>query len=256
MIEQKKYSRRFFDELQATSLKSAEVVLPIIKQVINPHSVIDIGCGTGEWLKVWKEELGVLQVKGVEGPYIDPASFAISSEYLVTHDLKDPYIEDKKYDLAMSLEVGEHLPEDKADVLVQSLTRLSDVVLFSAAIPGQEGTYHINLQYPEYWAALFSKEGFETVDFIRREIWNLPEVEYWYKQNILLFIRKEKLNEFPYLKINSEKVDKLYLTRIHPDLLELKNKHIKETNTLLGYMNWKWVVFKYKYLKRKEMKNA
>jgi SAM-dependent methyltransferase len=256
MIEKKKYSSHFFDELKATSLKSAKAVLPFVKKVINPHSVIDIGCGTGEWLKVWKEELGVLQVKGVEGPYIDPAFFAMSTEYLATHDLKEPYFEDKKYDLAMSLEVGEHLPEDKAHVLVQTLTRMSDVVLFSAAIPGQAGTYHINLQYPEYWADLFYKEGFETVDIIRREIWNLPEVEYWYKQNMLIFIRKEKLGDFPSLKRNSEDVDKLYLTRIHPELLELKNKHIKETNTLLGYMNWKWVVFKYKYLKRKAMKNA
>jgi hypothetical protein len=256
MIEKKKYSRSFFDELQCTSYSSAREILPYVNEMISPKSVIDIGCGTGEWLKVWKDILGIEDVRGVEGPYIDPELFAIHSSHLVTQDLKEPYRESRKYDLAMSLEVGEHLPKESADVLVKTLTGLSDVVLFSAAIPGQEGTYHINEQFPEFWAHLFNEAGYCTVDILREKIWNLPDVEYWYKQNILLFIRQEKLQQFPTLKENSMSVNRHYLTRIHPDLLELKNKRIRETSTLFGFINWKWVVFKYKYIKRNQTKNA
>jgi SAM-dependent methyltransferase len=250
MVEAEKYTKGFFEELETNSYLSAKKVLPIVYNLIKPISVIDIGCGTGEWLKVWNEDIGITDIKGVEGPYIKKELVKIANEKLTIFDLKNVYSEPRKYDLAMSLEVGEHLPTECSINLVKTLTQLSNVVLFSAALPGQEGTYHINEQYPEFWAALFLQFNFLPVDCIREKIWHTDGIEYWYKQNTILYIHESILPNYPALKKNSENVQANYLFRLHPNLYKLKLQRIKETSTLLGLLNWKWVRFKYKFLKK------
>jgi hypothetical protein len=74
---------------------------------------------------------------------------------------------------------------------VDCLTRLGQVVLFSAAIPHQGGTHHVNEQWPDYWAALFERHAYTVVDAIRPRIWNDPDVEWWYAQNTLLFVHRD-----------------------------------------------------------------
>ena len=66
---------------------------------------------------------------------------------------------------------------------------LSDAVLFSAAVPFQYGTNHVNEQWPEYWSILFRGQGFECFDPLRAELWNDPDVDWWYAQNALLYAR-------------------------------------------------------------------
>jgi hypothetical protein len=177
---------------------------------------------------------------------------SVDPVHVVFYDLKTVYQEKRRYDLAMSLEVGEHLPAASSENLVKTLTGLSDIILFSAAIPGQEGTYHINEQYPEYWASLFSKYDYIAIDAVRHAIWNNDQIEYWYRQNTILYIHKHKLDTFPELKRFADYAAGQPLVRIHPRLLELKNDTIRQTSTFLGLMNWKWVKFKYRYIKRKK----
>ncbi|MET3886884.1 methyltransferase domain-containing protein [Niastella sp. OAS944] len=173
MIESKHYNADFYADQQNGSYLSAQRVLPIVNAVFKPASVVDVGCGVGYWLKVWKEETQVKEVKGIEGPYVTPAMLKVDPAFVQFQDLKEPVKLDRKFDLAMSLEVAEHLPASHAEQFVQSLTSLSNVVLFSAAVIGQEGTYHINEQMPEYWSNLFQKFGFVPVDYI-----SSPYLEY------------------------------------------------------------------------------
>jgi SAM-dependent methyltransferase len=250
MVETQKYTNDFFKELESNSYKSAKLVLPFVNDILHPKSIIDIGCGTGEWLKVWNEDFKIEDIKGVEGPYINLNLIKIDPEKLSIQDLKLSYSEPRNYDLAMSLEVGEHLPKESSEEFIKTLTKLSDFVLFSAAVPGQEGTYHINEQYPEYWALIFHKFGFVPVDYFRELLWRVSGIEYWYKQNILLYVHKDVLHLYPALLENSRHVNPNYLFRLHPDFYELKNSRIKETSTFCGLLNWKWVKFKYKYLKK------
>lgn len=218
MLESKQYTKSFYKGHEKGSYDSAKAVLPIVQKHFNPQSVIDVGCGIGLWLKVWQDELGVNDIKGVEGDYINKQDINISHDLVDTHDLKLPYKNPKKYDLAMTLEVAEHLPKESADQFVETLTKLSDVVLFSAALIGQEGTYHINEQMPEYWAERFKKFGYVPLDLIRPLVWDKPEVMYWYKQNILIFIKEDQLKTLSdELKSVQENTFSNSLLKIHPD---------------------------------------
>jgi hypothetical protein len=118
----------------------------------------------------------------------------------------------------MSLEVAEHLPEASSKKFIESLTRLSDFILFSAAIPFQTGENHINEQWPCYWDSLFRQHGFTAVDALRKKIWHDPNVGFWYRQNIMLFVKQEKLNLLTGLQ-NDFCIDNPPMSLVHPELL-------------------------------------
>jgi hypothetical protein len=65
-------------------------------------------------------------------------------------------------EIVLSLEVGEHIPAEKADAYVNFIARTIGVELiyFSAARPGQGGEGHINLQPKAYWVEKFHQAGF------------------------------------------------------------------------------------------------
>ncbi len=147
---------------------------------------MDVGCGLGTWLAVFRDH-GAEEILGVDGDYVDRQRLEIAPHEFLACDLSSPIAVDRRFDLAVSLEVAEHLPEGSADAFVAFLTSLAPVVLFSAAIPCQGGTNHVNEQWPDYWAARFEDRGYQTSDYIRDRIWDSPEVECWYAQNILLF---------------------------------------------------------------------
>src|SRR5262249_43904135 len=111
----------------------------------------------------------------------------IAPDEFLACDLSNPTAVERRFDLAVSLEVAEHLPDTSADAFVRLLTSLAPVVLFSAAVPCQGGTHHLNEQWPDYWAARFESCGYRTFVYLRDRIWDSPDVECWYAQNILLF---------------------------------------------------------------------
>ncbi len=129
----------------------------------------------------------------------------MKEEEFIPKDLTKPLKLKEKFDLAISLEVAEHLPEKSAEIFIDSLTGLSDIILFSAAIPYQRGTNHINEQFPEYWIDKFKKRNYLVIDCIRKKIWNNPKVYFFYSQNILLFIKKECLRKNAKLRGRYEK---------------------------------------------------
>ena len=165
----KYYNPRFYREL-ASAQESAREVLPLVLDVVKPASMVDIGCGTGNWLAI-AHELGVPEILGVDGSWV-AGQLAIAKERFFEHDLSMPLKLDRRFDLALSLEVAEHLPASSAQNFVQSLCSAADVVVFSAAIPGQGGRRHVNEQWPFYWAELFAGFRYECYDFLRPRIWN------------------------------------------------------------------------------------
>lgn len=193
-----RYNTGFYDTLREGSRKSASRVLPIVIDLVQPRSAIDIGCGEGVWLSVLRER-GVGDVVGVDGDYVDRSRLAIPLESFVPHDLNTPYRTDRRFDLAMSLETGEHLQPRSSGSLVDTLVRLAPVVLFSAAAPFQGGRNHINERWPDFWIDLFGQRGYQAVDCVRSAVWNDPDVEFWYAQNAFVFVERDRAAEYPRL---------------------------------------------------------
>src|SRR5262245_60687338 len=163
--------------LQSTSPPSAAVIVPILRELVSPTSVLDVGCGVGSWLAAFDG----LRVLGIDEHPPDEVSCPYERR-----DLRQPF-DVGRFDLALCLEVGEHLPPTSAAGLVRSPVAAAPTVAFSGAIPGQEGYGHINCQWPDYWAALFAEHGYVQYDSIRTRVWDDDRVSYWYRQNMFIY---------------------------------------------------------------------
>jgi hypothetical protein len=184
----------YHDQKVHHNLKSPEIIIPIVLNKINVNSVIDIGCGLGGWLKVF-ENLAIHNYIGVDGEHVNRKHLLIPESKFIARDLTAEINIDKHFDLAICLEVAEHLPERSADNIVKTLTNHADTILFSAALIGQEGQNHINEQWFSYWQEKFKRQGYFFYDEIRPIIWWNNEVEWWYKQNIFV-VSKNKIPSF------------------------------------------------------------
>ncbi|HEY9769023.1 MAG TPA: methyltransferase domain-containing protein [Coleofasciculaceae cyanobacterium] len=211
------YTEDFFNDLKEGAKQSAQEIVPLVLELVQPCSVVDIGCGSGEWLSVFNQH-GIEDILGIDGDYVDQKSLTISPNKFVSFDLTKAFTIDRKFDLVVSLEVAEHLPAESAEIFIDSLTRLGSAILFSAAIPFQGGTQHINEQWPEYWIELFKSKNYEAIDCIRPQIWQNQNVEYWYIQNTFMFVQKDYLEQHELLKDNWEKSEKSRYSLVHPQM--------------------------------------
>ena len=184
------YDTAFYDTIRPGVISSADVVVPIVHELVMPATVVDVGCGEGWWAHTFAT-YGA-DVLGVDGDYVPDGPIA---DRFLAHDLTTPLPAHLhgRFDLAVCLEVAEHLPPQRADSLVAELCGLAPVVLFSAAIPGQGGTGHVNEQWPSYWAEKFRSEGFLVSGALRWRIWEDDRIENWYRQNLLLAIGDQRL---------------------------------------------------------------
>jgi SAM-dependent methyltransferase len=166
--------------------RSAAVIVPILVETLQPTSVVDVGCGTGTWLAAF-QAAGVEDILGIDGDYVSRPSLDIPVGTFQAADLDRPLRIDRSFDLALSLEVAEHLAPARAEGFVADLVRLAPVVCFSAAIPFQGGVNHVNERWQEEWASVFAGHGYVPVDLVRRRVWDDTEVEPWYAQNMLVY---------------------------------------------------------------------
>jgi SAM-dependent methyltransferase len=193
----------FFQYINAGSLASARVVCPLLVGWLKPESVLDVGCGAGAWCKIWRET-GVADVLGVDGDYVDRAGLLIDQSEFRSQDLSRAFDLGRTFSLVVSLEVAEHVAVSSADTFVESLSRHGDVVLFSAAVPGQGGEFHVNEQPLRYWRERFAQQGFRCFDPLRPRILVQREVEPWYRYNTLLYARGASREGLPEAVLGSE----------------------------------------------------
>jgi SAM-dependent methyltransferase len=196
------------------------VVVPLVMELLLPQSVCDVGCGRGIWLAVFEQQ-GVDEVLGIDGAEIDRERLAIDADKFVVADLEQGVPAAGSFDLAVSLEVGEHLSQPAAETFVEGLVALAPAVLFSAAVPGQGGQRHINEQWPEYWRALFAEHDYVPIDCVRPRIWREREVRVWYRQNTLLFASHALIESRENLRNELERSADMPLSVVHPRLFEI-----------------------------------
>lgn len=190
--------------------------MPRLIELVSPHSVVDVGCGDGSWLLAFSRR-GIEDIVGIDGPWIAPRLLKIPSDRFRRMRLNEPVRLDRRFDLAVSLEVAEHLPQDRAGAFVSELCALAPCVLFSAAIPGQGGEGHVNEQWPRYWAEHFRSCGYLAVDHFRFMIWNDPNVAWWYRQNLLLFCDATHCAAAPRLASLANGDPAAVLPLVHPE---------------------------------------
>lgn len=213
------YDEKFYKGQMGSSFRSAKFILEYLFNIYRPTSIIDFGCGAGTWLRA------AYELNNSQGKYVGLDGDWGSKDQLMPNyidfrkiDFSNNYTVEERFDMAMSLEVAEHIPETLAEPFVSKLTDASDIVLFSAAIPGQGGVNHINEQYQSYWNRLFKKSGYECFDIIRPAFWSDDRVGVAYRQNTLIYVDPTSPKYELFSRLN--KANEEMLDLVHPIVLE------------------------------------
>jgi SAM-dependent methyltransferase len=245
------YSADFFRTQAPRARRSADAVVPLLMELIGPACVVDVGCATGAWLAAFRAH-GVAEVLGIDGPWVDAAQLQIPRSRVVCYDLERGVPLRRTFDLAVSVEVAEHLDGRHADAFVASLTDLAPVVLFSAAIPGQQGVGHVHLRWPDYWVDRFGARGYVVIDAVRPRIWQDERVDWVYRQNCLVFVRRDRLAAYPALAQERRESDLSRLAVVHPAHYRLLlDTHVSRWSPrrLLGSLpDAVWGALRYRFL--------
>ena len=196
---------------------AAETILTILlNHIPDIHSAVDVGCGVGTFLS-FLEKKGIHDVLGLDGYWVDQALLAIPANKFQPVDLKVLPEFGRTYDLAICLEVAEHLRPEDAVGFIGKLCGLSNLILFSAAVPGQGGVAHLNEAWQSYWAKLFAERDFYPVDLIRPQIWNDQAISFWYRQNILVYAKEGG-------RLSPQSGGIFPLDLVHPELFLMRTK--------------------------------
>lgn len=243
------YNKKYYQSIETGSAVSAAEVIPVVQEFLSPASVVDIGCGTGAWLAEWKKK-GVTDILGIDNNHIRPEQLLIEKEKFQIADLERKISLSRKFELVMSLEVAEHISASSAATFVHSLCQLGDVILFSAAIPGQGGVNHINEQYPAYWTELFKKEEFSPYDCIRENIWLNKKIDTCYRQNLLFFVKDTAKEKYPFITTHRKTV----LPLVHPEHFEKKEEILFSYKRILRtpfHAGWYFIKAFFRFIKFK-----
>lgn len=219
---------RYVHEESVHNLQAPEQIVPILTKLFNPQSVIDVGCGLGTFLHIFQKN-GVSKIHGLDGSWVNKELLSrnIDISNFEEVNLEQTYKSNYKYDLAISLEVAEHISPDYASNFVETLTKLSDIIIFSAAPPYQGGQNHINEQWPDFWEELFFEKDYVMIDAIRPLIWDNKDIFFWYKQNMFIVVKRGLEKEI------IDKVKTFYspynvTRRVHPDLFLHKAQKLEQ----------------------------
>ncbi|MEI7451629.1 MAG: methyltransferase domain-containing protein [Candidatus Falkowbacteria bacterium] len=193
-VETHIYDDHFFQNTIKFEADSAAAFVDVVLKYYHPTSVVDIGCGAGIYLREFDKK-GINDLLGVDGAPSAANEFLLAKDKLVIFDLAQKYNFTKKYDLALCLEVAEHLEEVDADVLVDTITSAADDIIFTAAVPGQgpRSIGHINEQPHEYWITKFAAQNYvyqseQTLKM--REEMKTKNVVWWIVNNLMIFKKK------------------------------------------------------------------
>lgn len=236
------------------NINAPSIIIPFLIENIQPKSVIDVGCGVGTFLSVFKSH-AVDDIFGLDGEWVNMELLKkhIDLSYFKTANLEAKIDINRKFDLAISLEVAEHIKESSADVFVENLINLSNIIVFSAAFPGQGGQNHVNEQWPSYWADKFEKHNYKFYDVLRPYFWDNQSIDIWYRQNMFLVVKNGHNDIIPSFNMHlSGKI----MNIIHPEIFKnqlvigeklaaLQKNHddyIKGRNNLVMYLK---VIVKY-----------
>ena len=214
-----------FEEIHNTS--APQQIVPVIIELTHPKSIIDVGCGLGTFIKVFKE-FGIEEIIGIDGSWCnrDLLFKNINPSEFIEQNLELQININKRFDLVVCLEVAEHLPPERADSFVSDLVSLGDIILFSAAIPNQLGINHLNEQWISYWEAKFKKHNYVVHDILKSFFWDQQNIFWWYAQNMVIVTKRDYQFETN-LPIRYNFLKHV----VHPDLFNSRNEYLNNIIT-------------------------
>jgi SAM-dependent methyltransferase len=205
---------KYFHLEEFHNLRAPSVIVPDLLALLRPRSVVDIGCGLGTFLAPFRES-GVIDLMGIDGNWVNRHQLYIDEKYFIEADLEKPFDFRRRFDLAICVEVAEHLDPRSADTIVATLCSASDIIVFSAALPGQGGENHLNEQPFDYWQEKFAKRGYQYFDIFRHRYWNDDRIDWWYRQNMFLVAnRSVQFGD----EIEKTRIKGTVESAIHPEL--------------------------------------
>ena len=221
MIDKNPYAGNFHATRHVETSYAAEIILTLLLNGdFKIHSAIDVGCGVGTFLSILQKK-GIQDILGLDGDWVDRDLLVIPINKFEPVDFRAFPAIDRNFDLTICLEVAEHLPPEIAEGFIGKLCELSNLVLFSAAVPGQGGCDHLNEAWQSYWVKLFAEHNYYPIDMIRPKIWNDSAIHFWYRQNILVYAKEGV--------IANRGSDSSPIDIIHPELFLMRTQN--ETNT-------------------------
>jgi hypothetical protein len=190
------YTPKFFEK-RTTKMRKWEC--PIGKwlaQELQITSMVDFGCAVGSFLEGALKG-GVKRIRGYEYAYDSALPYipAHIKPHISFGDAGKP-IDCGKFDLAMSIEVAEHLLPEQSDTFVANLTNAGEkYVILTAAPPTQDGYYHLNLQPYEFWIDKIEARGWklrtDLADKAKAAWASVPNVPGHINRNIMFFTPKD-----------------------------------------------------------------
>lgn len=188
------YDSRYYDYVNQTAEASAPAMAQSIVDLFNPRNVIDIGCGTGAFLQQLRKRS--IEVLGLEYSEDGLARCRAKGVSVRSWDLESNLplaIENLNFDVTVSFEVAEHIPEPLSDRYIETLCSFSPVVVMTAATVGQGGLDHVNEQPHSYWISKMLLQGFvfQEAESLRiRSRWKEAGVASWYSNNVMIFFKE------------------------------------------------------------------
>lgn len=219
------YPAGFYENRRTHTAHAARRLLAALPSRLARGRVADVGCGTGTWLAAALAD-GAQSAFGIEGDWVTPAMLDDARIILAPQDLEQRFA-GATVDLAISLEVAEHLSPGRAASFVADLVALAPAVLFSAAIPGQGGVGHLNEQWQSWWAGHFAGHGYLAYDAVRPAIWSDEAIPAWYRQNTVLY-----LDAATAARLSLTPTEPSLLDRVHPAFWDRANRELAYANAL------------------------
>lgn len=151
----------------------------------NPKLVYDIGCGPGTYVNSMRD-------RNINAYGFDIDVRVSGKSNLYNFDFTKNH-QEIPCELAVCLEVAEHIDESLADMFVDNVVKSiasGGLLVWTAAIPGQGGIGHINCQPKEYWEKKLTNLGLVRIPEMETELINEVYQSIhmgWFVNNLMIF---------------------------------------------------------------------
>jgi hypothetical protein len=117
----------------------------------------------------------------------NPYTLILTNNLCQVLDLSVPKKFDESFDWVLSLEVGEHLPQEFEDIFIHNLhNNNKNGIVLSWAIKGQGGHGHFNEQNNDYIKSKICRLGYIN-DTLAENILRKDSTLFWFKNTIMVF---------------------------------------------------------------------